>query len=68
MGISMKAARIDAGLTQEEAGKLINKSKQAIAAYESGRVDITAKDLKTLCEAYHKDIGDILLPFELTLR
>ena len=37
MKISLKAARVNAGLTQDEVAKITKKSKSTIVSYEKGR-------------------------------
>ena len=37
MAISMKAARVHAGLTQKQAAKELGMSKSTLASYESGK-------------------------------
>ena len=60
IGIKIKNARINKGLTQEELGKAIGVQKSAIAKYENGRiVNIKRSTLKKL-----SDILEIP-PFEL---
>ena len=44
MKISLRAARVNAGLTQDEVAKALNKSKSTIVSYEKGR---TSPDITT---------------------
>ena len=37
MKLTLKAARVNAGLTQEEVAKTIKKSKNTIVNYENGK-------------------------------
>jgi transcriptional regulator with XRE-family HTH domain len=50
--ISLKAARVNAKLTQEDVAKAIGKSKVTVAFWESGKTKITASDFIKLCELY----------------
>lgn len=50
--ISLKAARINAGLTQEDAAKKIGVSKQSLSNWECGRNTPKATELMGLCEIY----------------
>ena len=50
--ISLKAARVNAGLTQEQAAKAIGKAKQTIVNWESGKTGIKYSDLIKLSELY----------------
>ena len=48
----LKAARIDADITQQEAAELIETTQQQIYKYEKGIQEMTINKLKKLCEAY----------------
>lgn len=68
MKISLKAARVNAGLTQDEVAKITKKSKSTIVSYEKGRTspDITVG--KKLAELYGVSIEDLIfLPEDCTL-
>ena len=63
MKVTIEAARVNAGLTQEEAAKRAKISKKTLSAYEQGkqlpRVDV----LNDLCCIYGCTIDDIkILP------
>lgn len=60
--ISLKAARVNAELTQEEAAVKINKTKQTIVNWENGMTEIKYKDLVTLSEIYDMPLEYIRLP------
>mgnify|MGYP001029028114 FL=1 len=51
MRVSLKAARVNANMTQEEAGKVINASKDTIKAIEKGTREIKVPECEKLCEA-----------------
>ena len=59
MGITMKAARVNAGLTQKDAAKALGISKGTLSGYEAGKVipkmDI-AKKMATLYGVTNNDI------------
>lgn len=60
MAILLKAARINAEKTQEEAGAFVGKSKVTIANYESY---VTIPDIETakkLAEFYGLSVDDII--------
>lgn len=60
MAISIKAARVNAGLTQKQVGESIGKSKGTIASYESY---ITQPDIKTaqaMAELFSMNLDDII--------
>lgn len=50
--ISLKAARINADMTQDEVAERIGRSKQTIVNRESGRTEIKYKDLAFLSDMY----------------
>ena len=50
--ITLKAARINAGYTQDGATHAIGKTKQTIVNWERGITEIKWKDLATLSELY----------------
>ena len=54
--ISLKAARVNAGLTQEQAAKAIGKAKQTIVNWESGKTGIKYSDLIKLSELYEMPV------------
>lgn len=64
--ISLKAARVNACMTQTEAGALIGKSKESMVVLESGKQKISYEDLKTLLYAYKCPIEFIFLPSNST--
>lgn len=45
--------REDRDLTQEEIGKLIQKTQQGYNHIETGRAELKIEDLKKLCEFYN---------------
>lgn len=60
--ISLKAARVNAELTQDEAARIMHKTKQTIVNWESGATDIKYNDLIALCELYHMPLEYIKMP------
>lgn len=61
--ISLKAARVNANLSQDEVAAAMRKSKTTINNWESGKTEIDLGNLKTLCNLYNVTIDDIFLPF-----
>lgn len=59
MAISMKAARVNAGLTQKQAAKELGMSKNTLANYESGisvpKIDVAQK----MAALYGLSVNDI---------
>ena len=62
MQISLRAARVNAGMTQEAAARAIGKSKDTIRNWESGKTKIPAEDFMALCSLYSASKDDIFLP------
>ena len=60
--ITLKAARVNAELTQDEAAERIGKSKQSIVNWESGKTPIKYSDLLKLSEIYEMPIEYIRVP------
>lgn len=59
--ISLKAARVNARLTQEDVARAMHKSKVTINEWENGKRKIKAVDLMSLCEMYGVPISIISL-------
>lgn len=62
MKINLKAARVNAGLTQEEVAKLVHKNKQTIVNWENGKTAIDVANFKQLCKLYQVPPNNIILP------
>ena len=62
--ITLKAARVNAELTLDEAAERIGKSKQTIVNWENGKADIRYSDLLELSEIYEMPIEYIRVPGE----
>lgn len=50
--ITLKAARVNAGMTQAEAARAVGAEKSTIMRYETGRSMPKADMLEKLCKAY----------------
>ena len=59
--MTLKQARIKAGITQRQASERINKTVMTLQRYESGKTDMNAKDFMTLCKFYGVSPNDITL-------
>lgn len=66
MKISLKAARVNANMTQSDAGIAIGVSKDTIKSIESGRRGIDVMEFDKLCKIYGCTRDDIFLPYEIT--
>ncbi len=53
----LKRARLEAGLDQEVAAKLINRTQSYISKIESGQRRIDVVQLKQFAKAYGKDLS-----------
>lgn len=62
MKISIRAARVNAGLTQTEAAAKIHVSKATICSWERGNSSPTLRKLLPLCEAYNVSLDQLILP------
>lgn len=61
--ISLAAARVNAGMTQVEVAKALNKNVSTIVNWETGKTkDIPATCLVELCHLYKVPQDYILLP------
>lgn len=60
MAISMKAARVNVGLTQSEAAKYLNISKNTLIGYEKGRVMPSIDVAKNMARLYGQSVDDII--------
>lgn len=61
--ISLKAARVNANLSQEEVARKMKKSKVTINNWENGKKEIDYGNLNELCRLYSVTMDDILLPY-----
>ena len=61
--ISLKAARVNANLSQENVAKKMKKSKVTINNWENGKIEIDYGNLTELCRLYSVTMDDIILPY-----
>ncbi|MBF1092581.1 MAG: helix-turn-helix transcriptional regulator [Veillonella sp.] len=61
--ISLKAARVNANLSQENVAKKMKKSKVTINNWENGKTEIDYGNLTELCRLYSVTMDDIILPY-----
>lgn len=66
MKISLKAARINAGLTQSQVAKALKKGKQTIVNWESGKTTLDVANFAALCDLYGVKKDYIFLPIKST--
>ena len=60
--ITLKAARVNAELTLDEAAEIMGKSKQTIVNWENGKADIWYSDLLKLSKIYEMPVKYIRVP------
>lgn len=68
MKISLRAARVNANLTQGDVAKHVRKTKQTIINWENGRTPIDAIYFEELCRLYKMPAEFISLPIPLGLN
>lgn len=59
--VSMAAARVNAGLTQEEIAEKMQISRQTVANWESGRVSPRPAQFKLFCELCNAPMDKVSL-------
>ncbi len=59
MRISLKAARVNAGLTQEELAAAVNVGKKTVAAWENGKSLPKADKIDKICQALNMPYDNI---------
>ena len=60
--ISLAAARVNAGMTQEDVAKELHISKQTVVNWEKGKVIPNFATLHTLSSLYRISMDNIFLP------
>ena len=60
--ITLKAARVNAEMTQDEAAERMGKSKQTIVNWEHGKAAIKYRDLIKLSKIYDMPVEYIRMP------
>ncbi len=63
MKVSLKAARVNANLTQEQVGKVLGFSKDTVKHIECGKRELRVNELDCLCTIYQCTRDDIFLPY-----
>lgn len=59
MPITLKAARVNAELTQQEVAKALNINKGTLISYEAGRTQPSIEMAKRIAELYGMTVEDI---------
>lgn len=60
--IKLKAARVNAELTQEDVAKLLHRNKQTVVNWENGVTEIRVHDLIAMSELYGIPIEYLEIP------
>lgn len=60
--ITLRAARVNAGLTLKEVAKKLGVTERTVSNWEKGSTSIPAKELIALCTIYAISIDAIVLP------
>lgn len=68
MRVTMRAMRVNKGLTQEQLAKMLGVTKATVTNWEKGRSSIDATTFLTLCSIYECSTDDIILPERLAKR
>lgn len=61
--ITLRAARVNAGLTQEEVAKKLHVNKQTIVNWENNLSEPKISQARALCDLYGISINNIFLPY-----
>ena len=57
--ITLAAARVNAGMTQEEVAKMLNVSKNTIVSWENGESEPKISQARTMSEAFKIPLENI---------
>lgn len=68
MMITLKAARVNAGLSQDEAAEAIGVNKSTLANYEQGKTFPTASKIRKIEEVYKVSYSDIFFSVQNTVK
>lgn len=60
--ISLAAARVNAGLTQDDVAKVLKVGKQTIVSWEKGKSEPKMSQSRQLSELYNMPLDYIFLP------
>ena len=66
MKITLRAARVNAGMRQIDAAQAVNVSKQTIINWENGRTYPPMDKMMDLCRYYNVPVASIFIPKKLT--
>ena len=66
MAISLKAARVNANLTQNEAAGILHVAQSTLWKWENGSSTPDARQFRQMCDLYGQKMDDIFLPEPLS--
>ncbi len=66
MQISMKAARVNAALSQKSVACILGISRSTLINWETGKTFPSVTQMQKLCELYHVSLNDIFLKTKST--
>ena len=64
--ITMAAARVNAGLTQEELAAQLGVTRSTYNSWETGRAEMKTAYFIAFCQIVGFNTSDIIMPFEFT--
>lgn len=67
-GYTLKAARVNANMTQQELADKLGVSRHSLSTWETGRVKVSRRTLLAISSLTGCDVDDFILPEELTKR
>ena len=64
---TLKAARVNAGISQKQAAKQLNVSNKTLSKWENGKALPKADKIVLICDLYQMDYDDIIFLPQKTL-
>lgn len=61
MAMTLKAARVNAGLTQAEAAAAVGVARKSIVCWEQDIESLKVGTLKKLCNLYNVELAELIL-------
>lgn len=67
-GYTLKAARVNARMTQQELAEKLGVSRHSLSMWETGKAKVSKRTLLAISAATGCDVEDFILPEEVTKR
>ncbi|MCI6086235.1 helix-turn-helix transcriptional regulator [Selenomonas sp.] len=67
MGITLKAARVNVGMTQREAAEVLGVSRETLQNYEAGKKFPSVPTIKRMEKLYKIPYADLIFQMKTTL-